>query len=261
MRDGDHDEALLADLAEALRETRPFAPGVADRAGRAPSPLDLIDEELLTAQLSFDSDHAPASTSRRSEPAAESRVLVFTTELRSVEVEVLPDRILGQFIPPSGGEVEVEDEHGVIATAHVDEWILRRPAGSRGPRPTALHDPDDTDGHGLDPSVSCSRAEGDERLRREASDGIGLDGAAGGGEGRPEIGAGEPAVEFEHERDRARVVHGHDAGHHARRAQRHERADDPEDLVGARGGPRAPSRSWRARRGAVPDAAAPGRRP
>ena len=44
-------------------------------------------------------------------------------------------------------------------------------------------------------------------------------------------------MEFEHERDRRRVVHGHDAGDHARRAQRHERADDPEDLVGASGGP------------------------
>jgi hypothetical protein len=120
MRDGYDDEALLADLAEALRETRPFAADVAAR-GKGAFTWRTIDEELLTAQLSFDSDHAPAPTSRRSQPVGESRVLVFTTELRSVEVEVLPDRILGQFIPPSSGEVEVEDEHGVVATVEVDE--------------------------------------------------------------------------------------------------------------------------------------------
>lgn len=120
MKDGYDDEALLADLAEALRETRPFGPGVAAR-GKGAFTWRTIDEELLTAQLSFDSDHAPASSSRRSQPADDSRVLVFTADLRSVEVEVLSDRVLGQFVPPSGGEVEVEDEHGVVATAHVDE--------------------------------------------------------------------------------------------------------------------------------------------
>jgi hypothetical protein len=121
MRDRYDDEALLADLAEALRETRPFADGVAAR-GKGAFTWRTIDEELLTAQLSFDSDHAPASTSRRSQPAAgDSRVLVFTTELRSVEVEVLPDRVLGQFIPPASGEVEVEDERGTVVTVEVDE--------------------------------------------------------------------------------------------------------------------------------------------
>jgi hypothetical protein len=120
MRDGYDDEALLADLAEALRETRAHAAGVAAR-GKGAFTWRTIDEELLTAQLSFDSDHAPAASSRRAEPAGDSRVLVFTTQLRSVEVEVLPDRILGQFIPPASGDVEVEDEHGVVATVEVDE--------------------------------------------------------------------------------------------------------------------------------------------
>ena len=120
MRDGYDDEALLADLAEALHETRSFAGGVAAR-GKGAFTWRTIDEELLTAQLCFDSDHAPASSSRRSEPAGDSRVLVFTTQLRSVEVEVLPDRILGQFIPPASGQVEVEDEQGVVATVEVDE--------------------------------------------------------------------------------------------------------------------------------------------
>lgn len=120
MRDDYDDEALLADLAEALRETRALRAGVAAR-GKGAFTWRTIDEELLTAELSFDSDRAAASTSRRTEAAGDSRVLVFTTQLRSVEIEVLPDRILGQFIPPAGGEVEVEDEHGVVATVEVDE--------------------------------------------------------------------------------------------------------------------------------------------
>jgi hypothetical protein len=113
------DEALLADLAEALRETRPLTEGVAARAKGAFT-WRTIDEDLLTAELSFDSAHTAGAT-RRSEASRGGRVLVFTTELRCVEVEVLSDRVVGQFLPPSTGEVQVEGEHGLLATVDVDE--------------------------------------------------------------------------------------------------------------------------------------------
>jgi hypothetical protein len=112
------DDALLADLAEALRETRPMVDGVAARAKGAFT-WRTIDQELLTAELSFDSAHMAEATRRVA--SGGGRVLVFATELRSVEVEVLSDRVVGQFIPPTSGDVEVEGENGVLAAAKVDE--------------------------------------------------------------------------------------------------------------------------------------------
>lgn len=120
MTDPHEDDTLLAELAEALRQTSPFVDGVAAR-GKGAFAWRTIDEDLLTAELAFDSATAPASSSRRSQAGGGNRVLVFTTELRSVEVEVLPDHVLGQFLPPSAGRVEVEDSSGVVAVAEVDE--------------------------------------------------------------------------------------------------------------------------------------------
>lgn len=120
MNDHVDDDALLAELAEALRPTGPLAPGIAARA-KASFTWRTIDQDLLTAELSFDSSCAPPVASRRAEPAAPGRVLVFSTELRSVEIEVLPDKVVGQFVPPGPGEVEVEGEQGVLTTVDVDE--------------------------------------------------------------------------------------------------------------------------------------------
>lgn len=126
------DDALLADLVEALQATRPRVAEVSAR-GRGAFTWRTIDEELLTAELSFDSADAPATTSRRTEAAGANRVLVFTTELRSVEIEVLADRLVGQFIPGLCGRVEIETAAGVVAEAEVDELgffvVERAPAG------------------------------------------------------------------------------------------------------------------------------------
>ena len=78
-----------------------------------------IDQDLLTAQLMFDSTQETAATATRS--ADSGRVMVFSVELKSVEIEVLSDRVVGQFLPPSSGEVEVEGAEGVIATVSVDD--------------------------------------------------------------------------------------------------------------------------------------------
>jgi len=47
--------------------------------------------------------------------------MVFSADLRSVEIEVLSDRVVGQFMPQSDGEVQVEGDRGVLATVPVDE--------------------------------------------------------------------------------------------------------------------------------------------
>jgi hypothetical protein len=115
------DDALLDALGDALREASSYAPVVA-ASGRGAFPWRTIDEDLLTAELCFDSATAPPASVRRSPDDDGSRVLVFTTELRSVEVEVLPDRLVGQFLPATPGRVEIEAESGTVATADVDEF-------------------------------------------------------------------------------------------------------------------------------------------
>ena len=113
------DQALLRELGEALRAVGPAVHGVA-ALGRGSLTWRTIDTELLTAALTFDSATAPAPATTRS-AADGGRVLVFTAELRSVEVEVLSDRVVGQFVPASAGRVEVEGTAGILATHEVDE--------------------------------------------------------------------------------------------------------------------------------------------
>lgn len=116
---GDRDDELLRELAGALRAVEGDVARVA-ALGRGSFTWRTLDDDLLTASLTFDSDVTPEPATTRAEPS-EARVLVFTTELRSVEVEVLADRVVGQFVPPSPGEVRVEGDGGVVATVEVDD--------------------------------------------------------------------------------------------------------------------------------------------
>jgi hypothetical protein len=113
------DEALALELSELLREAGPHIDEAARRAKGAFT-WRTIDEDLLTAELMFD------STTQEAEPALtrgsdSGRVMVFSVELKSVEIEVLTDRVVGQFTPPSSGQVEVEGDGGVVATVPVDD--------------------------------------------------------------------------------------------------------------------------------------------
>ena len=114
----DDDEALALELSELLREAGPHIDEAARRAKGAFT-WRTIDEDLLTAELTFDS-------TQRAEPALtrgsdSGRVMVFSVELKSVEIEVLADRVVGQFTPASSGQVEVEGDGGVVATVPVDD--------------------------------------------------------------------------------------------------------------------------------------------
>jgi hypothetical protein len=114
----DNDEVLALELAEALREAEPHVDEVAERAKGAFT-WRTIDDDLLRAELMFDSTHEAAPSLTRGTESG--RVMVFSTELKSVEIEVLSDRVVGQFLPQSSGEVEVEGDRGVLATVPVDD--------------------------------------------------------------------------------------------------------------------------------------------
>jgi hypothetical protein len=112
------DEYLLRELAEALRAVE----GDVDRVealGRGSFTWRTLDTDLMLASLTFDSHLAGEQVTTRAGDAV--RTLVFTNELRSVEVEVLPDRLVGQFVPPTAGEVRIEGGDGVLAMAEVDD--------------------------------------------------------------------------------------------------------------------------------------------
>ena len=109
------DDTLLAALAAALR------PGVdlideVSAQGRGVYAWCTVDDDLLLAQLSFDSrEHGMAGTrSAEMAPARADvddeapRVMVFETTPMTVELEVQADRVVGQIVPPGPGQVSVE---------------------------------------------------------------------------------------------------------------------------------------------------------
>jgi hypothetical protein len=110
----DDDQHLLDDLSDALREAA-LASTIAEH-GKGAYAWRTVDQDLLLASLSFDSSMERVQE-RRADPD-EPRVLVFTASPLSLELEVLPDRIVGQIVPPGPGEIRVEAADGV--TFHVE---------------------------------------------------------------------------------------------------------------------------------------------
>ncbi len=87
---------------------------------------------LLRACLSFDSSLQRAPE-RRSDPD-DARVLVFTAPPLSVELEAMPDRVVGQIVPPGPGEIWVEAANGVTFHADADDaGFFDLPGLPRGP--------------------------------------------------------------------------------------------------------------------------------
>jgi hypothetical protein len=122
MMDQDEDDDLLQrDLAEAWADVRPLVDGVS-AAGKGVFAWRTIQEDLLLAELSFDSAQDSGAALTRAASIAPARALVFSVPLQSVEVEVLADRLAGQFVPPAPGTVMVESEEGPGVPVEVDEF-------------------------------------------------------------------------------------------------------------------------------------------
>lgn len=114
----DDDDVLLDDLAEALAEVEPMARSLARRAHAAFS-WRTLDAELLLAALSFDSSLQAEDALRTT--IRPSRLLVFSAAPLSVEIEVLPEQIVGQVVPPGIADIVVETEAGDTAQLRSDE--------------------------------------------------------------------------------------------------------------------------------------------
>jgi hypothetical protein len=115
----DRDEALLAELAQALTPLTTPPPEVVE-AGRQSFTWRTIDAEL--AALVYDSllDDEPATA--RSAPGP--RFLTFESGELTIEVEVDPApagrRLLGQIVPPQAAELELRPGTGAPVSATAD---------------------------------------------------------------------------------------------------------------------------------------------
>ena len=71
--------------------------------------------------------------SPRSDPD-DARVLVFTASPLSLELEVMPGRVVGQIVPPGPGEIWVEAADGVTFHVEADDvGFFDLPGMPRGP--------------------------------------------------------------------------------------------------------------------------------
>lgn len=112
----DDDDQLLAALRSALDED-----GVPSRLVQQAKDMYLwrnVDEEL--AALTYDSlvDSSPVATRTETAPL---RTLTFSTARLTIELDVAPDALHGQLIPPRSGEVELESATGVRRRAAVSD--------------------------------------------------------------------------------------------------------------------------------------------
>ena len=112
------DEGLLVALGEALRSGRHPQTDLIQANARAAFSLTNLEDEL--ASLVYDSllDTVGASASRA---ATEVRIVVFESETLSIEIEILPDSIVGQVVPPDDVTITIQTPDGQPVLVDVDE--------------------------------------------------------------------------------------------------------------------------------------------
>jgi len=117
MRDDWDDDRLLAALGEALK-ARQMVPDEFVQFGKDAFAWRNVDAEL--AQLSYDSLlETGRSAGVRSERAS-IRAMAFTAARMSIELEVTPDALIGQVLPPQEGTIEAHSQHGTTTAVPID---------------------------------------------------------------------------------------------------------------------------------------------
>ncbi|WP_157465595.1 hypothetical protein [Cellulomonas sp. Leaf395] len=119
------DDALAAELADALIEGPLYDRVLAGAAiafrthRRMVADDDQLDFILLS--LVHDSRITGDVVGVRDRTGGAARTLVFQGDDLGVEVEVQPDAIDGQLIPPRPGQITVHAPEGVVTTVETDE--------------------------------------------------------------------------------------------------------------------------------------------
>jgi hypothetical protein len=117
------DDWLQASLKEAMAEAVPRA--FVD-AGKSTYTWHSIDVEL--AALTYDSAAEASVAGIRADSAA-LRALTFASADVTIELEVAPDAVFGQVVPPQGGSIVVHAAGLQVAVAEIDEtgYFVIRP--------------------------------------------------------------------------------------------------------------------------------------
>lgn len=116
--DWDDDQLFLDHLSHAVRETAPLVDIIAEY-GKGAYAWRTVDRDLLRASLSFDSSLEDAAERRAGHE--EPRVLTFTAAPLSLELEAMPDQVVGQIVPPSVGDIWIETADGLTFHVEADE--------------------------------------------------------------------------------------------------------------------------------------------
>jgi hypothetical protein len=114
------DDALLADLKAALAQAGPPDEALLE-SGRSAFAWRTVDAEL--AALTYDSllDELTVVRGQSGGTADGPRSLVFEAGDVSVELDVLPGRIVGQIVPGAAGEVVVQTPTEDLVRATADD--------------------------------------------------------------------------------------------------------------------------------------------
>ena len=113
------DDHLFASLARALKEAEDVPPRLVE-TGKAIFAWHTIDAEL--ADLTYDSSRTrpePVGTMRAQD--ASLRALTYATPELTVELDITPDAVLGQILPPQPGSVTIYLAGGPADAAPIDE--------------------------------------------------------------------------------------------------------------------------------------------
>jgi hypothetical protein len=109
------DERLLAQLGEAVRRAGPVPHSVRE-AGRAAFARRTVDAGLVLAGLKYDS-LLDAALHLRGDEQSGPRIMTFQADVLSVEIELAHDKVVGQLIPPTMGEVAMMTVDGIVGRA------------------------------------------------------------------------------------------------------------------------------------------------
>jgi len=126
------DDQLLGVLGDALRAGP--VPDQLVEAGRQAFVVHDLDAQFaaLVYDSAFDDEHALAAATRADAAPAPLRALRFCGETLTIEIEIAADGILGQFVPPQPGVVNVQLSRGenVVVVADEAGGFLIRPTPS-----------------------------------------------------------------------------------------------------------------------------------
>jgi hypothetical protein len=111
------DEELVVALRQAV-QARECVPADFVAAAKNAFAWHNIDAEL--AQLTYDSTRDLDSAALRAETAT-IRALTFTSANLTIELEVTPDSLIGQIVPPEAGTIKVQPKVGPGTAVIADE--------------------------------------------------------------------------------------------------------------------------------------------